>query len=346
MKSQIFKSLVIILLVLKAIHVQAQAVSDTVCASLKAQVYRVHPTEGSRYFWKIDCGTIISQQGLDSIMVDWCNQPGIYTIRVVEVNDHGCIGDTVAARVMVNDQLRVIIAGAHDICEGESIQLHAQGAWNFIWSNGYKGATLNISPKKTTTYSVIGYGGKCKNDTAAFTVNVHKRPKAQFTYKPQEPNIDESVFFNFTGSADTWEWHFGDKDTLGGSIPDPQHTFNEPGDKTVTLIARNYSGCTDMISYRLHVKAEMHIFVPNAFTPNDDRVNDVFKAVTFGVQSLHVEIYNRWGEIIYTSDDLDGSWDGTFHGQPVQDGVYLYMIKAQGVSKEWQYLKGNVTLSR
>jgi gliding motility-associated-like protein len=176
-------------------------------------------------------------------------------------------------------------------------------------------------------------------------VRAHAKPKADFTYKPNDPQIFDTVFFHYTGKgANEWTWYLGTKNALTGSILDPRTTFDETGDKIITLVAKNLSGCTDTMTYTLHVGADSKIFVPNAFTPNGDGDNDSFKAIGYNLKSIHTQIYNRWGELLYESFGLNDAWDGTFKGQLVIEGVYLYMIDAQALDGEHYYLSGDVTV--
>ena len=92
------------------------------------------------------------------------------------------------------------------------------------------------------------------------------------------------------------------------------------------------------------------IWVPNVFTPNGDGTNEIFKPVTTEIQKLTMYIYNRWGEMIFETSDINGGWDGKFHGNDVPTGVYFWLIRynenrssAQNIEKE---IKGSVTLLR
>jgi gliding motility-associated-like protein len=311
----------------------------------------VLPTPGSTYYWSVECGKIISpNNNADSIVVDWCQTPGTYQIKVVERNRKGCWGDTVRTLIIVDGKLHLAVSGPTEICSGDPIWLEASGAANYYWNNGQTTNRIFVQPSDsqqttdTVKYRVIGYS-KCDNDTAYVTVKIHPRPRADFTYKPLKPMVDDTVFFHYTGKgASAWTWYFGDKNGLSGQITDPTYTFNEKGDKVVTLVARNDAGCTDTMSYNLHVGFDSRIFVPNAITPNGDGNNDYFKAVGWNLKDIHMQIYNRWGELLFESYRLDDYWDATFKGNKVMEGVYLYQIEATAKDGEKYYLHGNVTV--
>lgn len=91
---------------------------------------------------------------------------------------------------------------------------------------------------------------------------------------------------------------------------------------------------------------EPKIFIPNAFSPNQNRLNEVFSPVGIFIQGYRMQIYNRWGQKIYENDECMNAWDGTFNGDPVADGVFVYKILARGINGEIYNLTGNVTLIR
>jgi gliding motility-associated-like protein len=335
-----------ILLLTLTCAVKAQT-SDTVCKLNYRKVYKVLPTPGSKYFWKVECGKIVSVKlHTDSIEVDWCKTPGTYQVSVIEQNKWGCWGDTVRTWVMVNGNIHLLVTGPSDICEGEPVRLNADGAQNYLWNTGETTSSIFSRPKDSIKYRVIGYN-TCEKDTAYISVKVHARPRADFTYKPKKPIlVDETVFFHYTGKgANKWVWYFGDRNAIEGTVTDPEFSFSEKGDKLVTLVATNEAGCTDTMTYSLHVTFDSKIFIPNSFTPNDDGVNDKFKAVGYNLKSIHTRVFNRWGELIYESGNMDDAWDGTYKGERVMEGVYIYMIEAQAKDGEPYYLNGNITVA-
>ncbi|HYG15955.1 MAG TPA: gliding motility-associated C-terminal domain-containing protein, partial [Bacteroidia bacterium] len=88
------------------------------------------------------------------------------------------------------------------------------------------------------------------------------------------------------------------------------------------------------------------IWVPNAFTPNGDGLNNKFLIVTGSIKTFQIDIYNRWGEFLFTSNDVDVSWDGTFKGEPCQEGVYIYKLRYTGADNMIKVMAGNITLLR
>jgi len=325
--------------------VSAQAL-DTICKKERIKTYRVMPTPGSKYFWTAECGIIISKNvNADSVVIEWCKSPGTYHLSVIEQNRFGCWGDTVRALIIINGDMNFMTSGPSEICGGDIAWLQASGADNYLWSTGEKTNQILVkSQDSVARYWVVG-SNLCSRDTVNFTVNIYPKPVASFTYQPKQAKVDENIFIHYTGkNAYDWFWYFGNHDSTDANVSDPEVSFKTTGDKTVTLVARNKSGCTDTVSYRVHIAYDSKLYVPNSFTPNDDGVNDVFKAVGYNIKSFHMQIYNRWGELIFESFNMDDAWDGTFKGAKVIESVYLYMIDAHSLDNEAYYLSGPVTV--
>ena len=91
---------------------------------------------------------------------------------------------------------------------------------------------------------------------------------------------------------------------------------------------------------------DIPIFIPNTFTPNGDHKNDIFKIYGTGISSYHLWIYDRWGELLFESDQLFPSWDGTYKGQDLNTGVYVYQVDITMWDATHIIKKGDVTLFR
>ncbi len=103
------------------------------------------------------------------------------------------------------------------------------------------------------------------------------------------------------------------------------------GGKTTYRVIAVSKADNNIISVSNEVEVEKHqaIYIPNAFTPNSDGLNDFFGAVGEGIDWFRMEIYDRWGELIFESSDVDVMWDGTYKGKPVQVGTYVYRVSAR-----------------
>ena len=98
------------------------------------------------------------------------------------------------------------------------------------------------------------------------------------------------------------------------------------------------------VSNYAEVIPPMSVFIPDAFTPNGDGINDFFFVKGEGIQDFTLSIFNRWGEEVFSSENPKQQWDGTYDGKPAQGGLYVYQLKAVGLSSKIQ--TGTVALVR
>ena len=155
-------------------------------------------------------------------------------------------------------------------------------------------------------------------------------------------------FTNNSVNATSYQWFFGDGEE--SDFVSTNHCFDSIGCYPVTLVAYAQDGCTDSVVQLVCVKDQLIIYVPNAFTPDVDVLNEVFLPIlTAGYKpgTYQFEIYNRWGERIFSTEDKDEGWDGTYLGNNAQIGTYTYTIrfKDSQTNKVYNYA-GRVTLIR
>jgi gliding motility-associated-like protein len=172
--------------------------------------------------------------------------------------------------------------------------------------------------------------------TSTFTQNnmvcVVPDPVASFVPNPAVlSTLDAtSQMINNSTNAVTYDWDFGD----GGvsSVINPIHTFPnlEPGNYTVELIAISAEGCRDTATRIVIVEEELIYYVPNSFTPDGDEFNQTFQPVFtsgFDPFDFNMIIFDRWGEVIFETNNADFGWDGSYHGKVVKEGTYSWKIE-------------------
>jgi gliding motility-associated-like protein len=149
-------------------------------------------------------------------------------------------------------------------------------------------------------------------------------------------------FHNLTTGGVSYQWWFDD----GGqsTLVNPTHTYDVPATYEITLVATNEIGCTDTVVKPLVIEEEYWIYVPNAFTPDGNRFNNTFEASTINIAKLEIWIFNRWGEVVFTSDKVDFSWDGTYNGMLCPDGTYTYKISYKSRSGVEDTIYGHAEL--
>lgn len=232
--------------------------------------------------------------------------------------------------------------------------------WNFG-----DGTVINGPGPVTTTYSGIGCfditmtsttpDGCVGQTTYPSLVCVSPNPVAEFVPNPSELSLLNSVttMINTSTGAASYIWNFGDG-TDPSNLFSPTHAFPnvEPGSYNVELIAITDFGCRDTAYVTVVIEDELIYYVPNAFTPDDDQHNPVFKPIFtagFDPYDYTLLIFNRWGEVIFESHDAQVGWDGTYGagGNIVQDGSYTWRIDFKTTkTDERKMIIGNVNLIR
>lgn len=158
-------------------------------------------------------------------------------------------------------------------------------------------------------------------------IEVFPTPTSQFSVTPYEQLEYDNEFFFTDESPDATESWFYFADGSFTNQDSVYYSYNEPGVYLPWQIVYNEYGCYDKSFQEIKIIPVMEIMVPNAFTPNGDSYNNVFQPVLFEGQVYELWIYDRWGEQIYYSHELNANWDGTSQGQLVPDGIYVWKIQ-------------------
>ncbi|MBK6411220.1 MAG: gliding motility-associated C-terminal domain-containing protein [Flavobacteriales bacterium] len=177
-------------------------------------------------------------------------------------------------------------------------------------------------------------------------------PHADFSWTPYPASIfNNEVHFHelATDIADTFEWDLAGMDS--SFLPDPVFTFPDDLGRNypVRLIVRNYLGCADTIWKLVNVEDAFLVYVPTAFTPDGDGLNEVLNVVGNDIadHDFHFMVFDRWGEKIYDTTDRHAGWDGKMNGKVVKNGVYTWLLRAQSVYNGVNHdLQGHVTVVR
>ena len=214
-------------------------------------------------------------------------------------------------------------------------------AYTYFWSpSGGSGPTANIGSGSYTL--TVTDKNNCTNVVPLVAPTTD--PVANFKVVPDTVLPGDSVkFVNLSTGATSWYWTFGE----GGSSTDslPSYVYNNGGSFVVWLKVTNAMGCSDSIAVTIYVKEG--IIVPNVFTPNGDGINDVFHVNAYGVNNYKIDIYDRWGLLIFEGTGPDNDWTGrTMAGEQVSGGVYYYIITATDNKGKSFNTKGFVELIR
>ncbi len=274
---------------------------------------------------------------------------GVMHYTVYDTLSTGCAAsDTVQVEIYQNP---VVTANDAVVCPNEGVVLNGNGAVSYAWNNGIQNGEM-FYPTETNEYIVTGTdaNGCIGRDTV--TVNVHEAPIAAFNILQLSlTTLDPTTGFeNLSTGAVSYEWEFGDGSGINTEF-EPTHTFPDdgPGEYEIILTAYSAEGCPAQAVKYIHVFQDYTIYVPNTFTPDGNGANEIFKPVLTGFDPNDFEllIFNRWGDLIFESHNMEVGWDGTFAGQDyqTQDGVYTWKITA-GIefTNDTKIFVGHVTL--
>jgi large repetitive protein len=190
----------------------------------------------------------------------------------------------------------------------------------------------------------------CKDTlTKTDIVLVRELPEVEFTFEKISDDFPKTgfQFTNHSNGEDplSFNWQF---DIYGVSNEaNPYFEYTDTGNTFVRLLVTDFFGCENSLEKPLNIFPNNHVFIPTAFSPNGDGLNEIFKPEgMLYVNEFLMEIFNRWGELIFKSHDINVGWDGTYMGQPVQEGVYLYKVTIFDKSQQRILKDGKFTLLR
>lgn len=180
------------------------------------------------------------------------------------------------------------------------------------------------------------------------------------------PNTEVTFTSEVSNDVTNYFWNFGDASSGTDNFSNlsaPVHTFADTGSYTITLITSDIVGCSDTLSRINYINitsdgqgngqggnpsqgGDGSLFVPSAFTPNGDNVNDIFFVRGANITDMNMAIYNQWGERVFFSDQQNFGWDGTYDGREIQLGTYVYIVRVTLSDGTVENLKGHVTVLR
>ena len=220
--------------------------------------------------------------------------------------------------------------------------------WNFgDGNNGYDNDAVHVflhSGEYSVSLSAINING-CRADTTYFKlISVYNKPDGKFIPNPEVADILSPVvqFQNYSSNAISYLWDFGDNET--STFWNPSHTYSNTGDYNITLLLVSPHGCLDTVRGVVRVEDSFSFYIPNSFTPNGDGINDEFRGYGVSFKSYLMNIYNRWGELIYSTNDYNKPWDGKMNSETVQNDVFVYRIVLIGPHDEKHTYVGNVSV--
>ena len=294
---------------------------------------------------------------------------GSYDIQLLVVSNFGCI-DSINKTTVVNPNpvvnfsaidtvgcspLCVSFQNTSSIGTGNNIQY----LWNFGDSSApgnsqnvehcYTNNSVSSLVSFTPTVTVTSDSGCVTSGSKTNYITVYPNPNASFTVSPQTSTIIDPVISitDLSTGTDFWTWNFGDLQTSVVQNP-PSHTYASVGTYIITLIASTQYNCIDTTYQTIIIEPDFIFYIPNAFTPDGDGINDFFTGKGIYIEEFEMSIFDRWGNLIYRSDDISIPWDGKANKgtEIAQSDVYVYSIKVTDFKMVKHNYSGIVTLVR
>jgi gliding motility-associated-like protein len=281
--------------------------------------------------------------------------PQAATAYVVTGTDANGCSNTDTAKVNIKTKTTAAAGQGGEICDANSIVLHASGGDVYAWSPPEHLDNSHISdptasPHATTRYMVVVKEASCQPDSDYVTVTVHPRPHL---YAGEDRSIvaGSSTQLTLVGSDFvSYEWSY---DPTLSCTQCPTPTATPITTTTYTVSGVSDWGCHDSDKVTITVLCDQsQAFVPNSFTPNGDGENDIFYPRGTGITKIKsFRVYDRWGELVFERtginiNDEQNGWDGTYKGAALSPDVYVYVIEVICQTGEQLNLKGDITIIR
>jgi len=262
-----------------------------------------------------------------------------YTVRVEDTI--GCFVDTSTIAYVYPNPIASVSPDV-EICAGETATLTASGGVDYQWNNGNTTAQIQVNPQQTTTYTVTVSDLNNCHDTDTGVVVLLPTPIAQIM--SSDDTVCKGSPATLTASeGDVFLWSTGE--TTKSILAYPR----ENGNYSVSVgLLGTQSVCSDTAYYTLFVERCNKFFIPSAFTPNGDGLNDKFgiNGVFSNVENFNFYIYDRWGNLVFSTTDPNKWWDGTKEGNAMIAGVYTFKVTIKEIFEEEYYLTGSIHLIR
>ena len=289
------------------------------------------------YYWTPSGQTSQTVTGLSA---------GVYSVLVTDAN-----GQTGTASATILQPPPIIVSFNADSIQscGQICTDFSDLSWDassnlnkWSWNFGDGGTSALQNPrhcftgpgKYNITLIVRDVLGCSAQLTITDMINVYGYPHAAFTMNPQLATLSNPDIQFTDKSTDqygigAWVWNFNDTSELS-NLQNPYHTYKDSGTYCIKLKITSVNGCADSITNCLHIYPPFNLWIPDAFSPNGDRLNDVFLPKGASIKIYNMYIFNRWGELLFHSNSLNNGWNGCYGGSAslCQTDTYIYVINA------------------
>ncbi len=342
---------------------------DTPSCSTKLLTFTNTSLGGISYQWNYGTGTS-SNTNLSQQFTNTTNANLTQTVQLITSSLNNC-KDTLIVPIIIHPKPEFsIIASPDSGCTALSVNFPPIiGVINYQWNfgDGNISTTANTtntyynnSPtNKTFIVQLIGTDAYGCKDTSTKIIRVFAKPIALFQANPNTVFIPNNAVTcsNLSSGATSYYWNFGDQ--TNSTETNPSHLYQNVGEYQIYLVATNIKGCKDTfeLPFKIIAQLESSIDIPNAFSPNpnggnggvyndNDLNNDVFHPVLKGIDKYELNIFSRWGELLFVSKDILIGWDGYYKGKLCTQDVYVWKIIATTIDGKKINKTGDLLLLR
>ncbi|MCO6500824.1 MAG: PKD domain-containing protein [Vicingus serpentipes] len=337
--------------------VHADFLHTVVCAGEVTKFFN-KSTPGVNYLWDFGDGNISTNDSVTHIY----QTGGTYNVKLTVSRGGSCV-DTIVRQVDVFMLPNVdFVADTLEGCPPLNVNftnLFDSASYEYFWSFGDGQRSSLSSPshqyEETGVYTVFLRAKTLQGCMTTFTKNayitVHPVPVALFTIdKPIADVFDSRInFIDGSIGADFWNWNFG-YGGVSSELQYPSYTYPEPGEYIINLLVTNQFGCVDSTFRPIKINDFSLITAPSAFTPDGDDLNESFMPALFNIDpdQFHFMIFDRWGELIYETYDVNKPWNGRKYNKMslVQIDTYVWVIEATDIFGKSSKHTGRVSIVR
>jgi len=294
---------------------------------------------------------------------------GTYAVQLAIVSNFGC-PDSITKTYIVNPNPAVLFStndtlGCEPLCSNflNSSSIATGNNASNLWNLGDGSPAINsqspyhcyindslFSPNIfNVTLTVTSDSGCVSTLSKNNYITVYPNPKAVFTVEPKTTTIIDPVIStkDLSTGGNNWNWNFGDLQTSAIYNPLP-HTYGDTGTYLITLIVSTQYSCADTANETIVIEPEFVFYIPNTFSPDGDGINDSFIGKGVFIKDFKMTIFDRWGNLIFISNDKNKPWDGRAnHGSDIaQRDTYIYVMEVTDIKNKMHSYKGIVTLMK
>ena len=325
-------------------NIQLIVSDNSVCFGSPVQF---NASGGDSYSWT---GQDLNMYIGDNQLINAVNS-GMYVVIGTSVS--GCTSSD-STFILVNPFPSIsAIPESSEICFGEYVSFQILGADFYQWSNGQSSTIYTYQPLISESLTIIGTTTFGCTDTTQVAVIVHPNPIADFILDRNLLTSDDPTITisNLSSGNLVNLWDFGDGNQLVNNLNTIEYSYPfSEGDYLIKLTVSSIDGCMDSTEQLIQIKGDVIYYVPNCFTPDGDEFNNSFLPIfTSGFDPMNYEltIYNRWGEIVFVSENHLTAWNGSYNNMICPDGIYSYIIKYKIPDLDlFKYISGQINLIR